>query len=157
MQLNKVMTVDPGMNTGIAYWTGDLKPITEYIRFTKKNHVIPEPMQLQELWNEFDVFLEVYKPEKVYIEAVNYWSGSLKSKVSASRGNLSKLAYLVGGYMELAQSKKITVELIPVTKWKGQLTKEATKLRVKLANGETYRNDHITDAVGIGLSIMGIL
>lgn len=154
MVLRGFLTVDPGEHTGWAYWSGTNKPLTGQIRPAKTRELEPG---LIHHWGEFKALLASCRPCTVIIEGVEIWEGSLVSMTSAKRGNLFKLAYLVGGYTQIANSKNIEVEIIPARRWKGQLTKDAVRSRVKRFNGQLYRTDHITDAVGIGVAIMGKL
>jgi hypothetical protein len=72
-------------------------------------------------------------------------------------GDLWSLAYLVGGYTATALSAGCVVTIVTASEWKGQLNKKAVAERVELCNGVKYPNDHVTDAVGIGLAVVNLL
>jgi hypothetical protein len=108
-------------------------------------------------WDTFYLLIKRLSPALVIVEGVEYWQGNFKSDVAARNQDLVKLAYLAGGYGHACARKGVSWAFLPAPKWKGQLNKEATALRVKRANGQTYIGTHRTDAVGIGLSFMGVL
>jgi hypothetical protein len=165
--LHNVITVDPGWNTGIAYWLGDNKPITKIIKEPPRRKIIKvEPSRLKYMFAQFSAIINSFidTPDDCYIEGVEMWSGNVRSLTSAQRGNLFSLAYLVGGYIEICHRKNIIVRLVyprgnkakGQVMWKGQLnTKKLTK-RIQRINGLTYP-EHIREAVGIGFSVMGVL
>ena len=165
--LKRCLTVDPGWNTGIAYWTGDAEPIIHLIKEpTKQKKIKIEPIRLNYMFTKFEGLLKVYRTEldHVYIEGVQLWSMNAKSLTAGQRGDLFALAYLVGGYISICHRHGLNVRLVyPVTDnkkertgWKGQLDGKKLALRIQRVNGKTYP-EHIREAVGIGLSIAGIL
>jgi len=109
------------------------------------------------LWGKFKELILELQPTSVYIEGVALWSGSLKSMTSARQGDLFELSYLIGGYCKACTDAGIKFILISPTRWKGQMNKNAVKLRVYRAIKLSYKTTHETDAVGMGLSLMGIL
>ena len=156
--LNKTLTIDPGFNTGWAYWQNSLYPITGMFSLKRAKKVKLLEDQLSEMWEQFEALLKVYRPELCYIESVETWRGNLRSSVATSSGANYKLAYLVGGYSKLCVQYNCSFRLIPAKIWKGQMKKNTCALRVKRATGLQFgKKDHITDAVGIGLSRMGVL
>jgi hypothetical protein len=151
-----LLTVDPGMHTGWAMWDGTLMPVVDAFHVGNKT-VNRDEDKLAWLWNAFEDLITKTKPKLVIIEGVEYWQGNFKSDVSARNQDLVKLSYLAGGYGLICTKKKIPWAFVPAPKWKGQMNKEATMLRVRRATGQTYVGSHRTDAVGIGLSFMGVL
>lgn len=164
-QLSKVLTVDPGWNTGWALWLSDNKPLTGIIKEPPRRKIIKlEPMRLSFMFGYFRILLETHSPLEVIIEGVEMWSGNVKSMTAAQRGNLFSLAYIVGGYIECCSSRGISCKLVyprgnkakEQVMWKGQLNAKQLAARIKRINGETYP-EHIREAVGIGFSVMGVL
>jgi hypothetical protein len=114
--------------------------------------------QLNQMLDKFDELLKEYLPETVVIESVELWGASAKSLMTGYTGDLMKLSYLVGGYLSICNDMKIPVLLISAKRWKGQMRNDRQLVqRVKLANGQTYESEHVRCAVGIGLSILGVL
>ena len=148
-----VMCVDPGNNgTGIAIWNEFKKEnlpvhVKSYSRKTFDDYMV----LLAELIKEYDV-------EKVYIEQAAYHgTGSVKGQAAAAKGDLIKLAELIGGFRAICYLSESYVELVPVIKWKGQLPKEVVKKRIlKVWEGCTATN-HDWDAVGIGFYLLGLI
>ncbi|NJR72707.1 MAG: hypothetical protein HC773_01360 [Scytonema sp. CRU_2_7] len=161
--INYTLTVDPGWNTGLAYWIGDKEPIVSIIKEPPRRKKIKlEPTRLKYMFDKFEAYVKSRSIETCVIEGVEMWSGSTKSMTSAARGNLFSLAYIVGGYINICYRLGIHVKLVyprgggDRVMWKGQL--DATKLaaRIHRINSKIYP-EHIREAVGIGFSIMGIL
>ena len=158
MQLIRTLTVDPGMNTGWAFWDGHIIPkATGVFRIQRiKKSVISESAQLQELWMQFKNILEFFNPQLVIIENTSWWPGSVKSFAAINSGDLRKLTLLTGGYCLYANIYDAEWELVIPSKWKGQLTDKALKAHIKLKIHKEYRQ-HEQEAVGIGLWKSGIL
>ncbi len=161
--LINTVTVDPGWNTGLAYWVGDLTPVCSIIKEPPKNKVIKlEPTRLNYMYNMFEAYLSSNTVDLCVMEGVEMWMGSTKSMTAASRGNLFSLAYIIGGYISICNKKSIEVKLVyprgggDRKTWKGQLSASQIEERIKLINGMVYK-EHIREAVAIGFSTMGIL
>ena len=149
----KLLTVDPGMATGWAIWEGPnpRKPsIYGQIRVAHSNL----ETDLSEL---FKRFTEIQICERVCIEYPGIWQHSATSMVAAFSGDLIKLATIVGGFAAIAKRSDAILTLLPPQRWKGQLSKDAIKMRVKRATGIDERSSHINDAIGIGLYLLGLL
>lgn len=155
-----LLSIDPGDHTGWAYYkqNEELYPIVGQLTLSKpKKKVLTMHEQLSQLWERFDALLTSLMPVSCAIEDVQLWGGSLISNTSAKRGDLFKLSKLIGGYGYLCYKHSVNTIYIPAMEWKGQLTKDAIKHRIKKINGVVYSTDHITDAVGIGLHMRGYL
>jgi len=158
---NVFMTIDPGDNTGWAIWL-DKKLITSGV-FKNKFHESDEVRLLQMHHHFYSVLhgFNLLRPyntiEVVYIEGVSIWAGSLKSITAATSGKLTRLFYLVGVYMTICWEQKARPEVILPQRWKGQMDKLAVKKRVKRAIDMEFKTDHETDAVGMGLHLLGKL
>ena len=157
MMLNDILTVDPGFHTGYAYWKGDKYPVTGSLNLSKGKKVVEPEMKFEDMWGKFEALIKSYNPEICFIESVEHWGGSLKSRVASVRGDLATLSYLVGGYGNICKQHGVVWCLVSAKQWKGQLPNSALVERVKLINGQEYPNEHILCAVGIGLAKMGLL
>lgn len=157
--LNNVVTVDPGWNTGIAYWLGDLKPVTKLIKEPPRRKKIKiEPVRLKFMFSTFEAALKSFvdTPDEVIIEGVELWSGNVRSMTAAQRGNLFALAYIVGGYISISQKIGASVKLVyprgnkakGQVMWKGQLTPDMVSKRIYRINKTKYP-EHVREAVGI--------
>lgn len=159
--LSKTLTVDTGWNTGWAYWIrGSLHPKTGILIARKE---LDDPIEkIDQLTIEFNALLYTLEPRLVYLEGTQFWEGSIKSEMAWKTEDLIYLSYLIGGYIHVCLLNKIPVIVLTAVQWKGQMTDEQVRLRVGRRNGADYsimyghRWPHVTDAVGIGLSVMGI-
>lgn len=145
----RMLSIDPGMHTGWALWVDGT--ITDYGQITAKHKTLES--DLLYLFQEFKSLLKIVLPDSVFIEYPGVWGDSATSMASALSGDLIKLATTVGGFAALCAPAKF--HLIPPNHWKGQMSKEAVKIRVKRATGIEERSSHINDAIGIGLHILG--
>lgn len=155
--LFNTLTLDPGDHSGWAYWKGSLFPTVGQFTtvLSKKDPIIEDTLAYQ--WIKFEDLLNNLQPENFFVEGVEFWSGSLKSLTAAKRQNLSKLSYLVGGFAREAIRRGINTRIIPASEWKGQTPNSALELKVLRINGRRYETEHILNAVGIGMSRMGLL
>jgi len=156
------MTIDPGDNTGWSLWEN--KKLIKSGMFKSKFHEFEE-VRLLEMHRQFSDLISVqrllfpYAPiDVVYIEGVSVWGGSMKSVNAATSGRLTRLFYVVGVYMSICWSyKNIRPEVIYPQRWKGQMDKKAVAMRVYRVLKKTFKTDHETDAVGMGLHVIGKL
>lgn len=149
--LNRIITIDPGLNTGIAIWKGDDLPITDEIICPSKIKLWKD--RLQYMWNRFDYRLHQHDVNMVYIEDTSYYEGNETSRQALKRGDLFHLNGLSHGYAALCSNYGSDFDIIPSFQWKGQMSKLATAERIFQINGQRYSSDHITDAVGLGFGI----
>ncbi|MFA7135582.1 MAG: hypothetical protein WC125_06945 [Bacteroidales bacterium] len=155
--LKEALSIDPGDHTGWAYWKGDLYPVTGQINVSHAKSIKMQEDELAFQWQKFSELLDVYPGLRyVYIEGVEFWEGSFKSVTAAKRQNLSKLAYLVGGFANEARRRGIETRLLPAREWKGQMPNAVLKAKILRINGQDYPSDHIDNAVGLGMSRMGL-
>ena len=155
MQYDAELYIDPGIHTALAYWTTG-RPSVIQVNASRKCTTPEEKLT--------DLVVKVNKcimdlrnpPKNVYIEGVQFWAGSLISMTSATRGNLSLLAYLVGVYFQYFNALGMNVEIVPPT-WKGQLTDDALAVWIERRLGTTYATEHERAAVGLGLYKRGQL
>jgi hypothetical protein len=151
------MTVDPGIFTGIAIWrNGSIYPFTTELRAVGNKNTILNT-RLMPLRDNFIPLLTKYKVDECFVEDAEYWEGSFRSRTSASRGNLMLLSNIIGIYIDCCLSCNTKVYKLKPKEWKGQMKDEVVARRVLMANGMQYKSVHITQAVGMGLSIQGKL
>lgn len=156
--LNRTLTIDPGDHTGWAYWNGTNEPMVGQYNVSKSKNMVLTEDDLAYLMERFSNLLDKFDVcTRVYIEGVELWEGSLRSMTSAKRGNVFKLAYLVGGYFNEARRQGIETRILPAREWKGQLPNDVLERRLRALNGVVYASDHILNAVGIGFSRVGLL
>jgi hypothetical protein len=163
--LHKFMAIDPGVNTGWAYWGA-------------KDTIVPEDtgvfrapgfkergleQRLHFMFKEFTKLMEMYQPNFVVIESTEDW-GNQKSRVSSLSGALQLLSWLVGGYAALSPAFMLKLP----REWKGGLSAKALELRIARAFKKEWLADgivatdikfieHTQEAVGLGLSVLEVL
>jgi len=148
--LYKTLTVDPGLNTGVAYWDGGRQP--EWIKVERTT-----TSDLDELADKFDLIFIRNEILKVTIENVSLWAGSLKSLTAVKSGALFTLARLIGRYEQVCANYDVATDLVDPRKWKGQLTNEALRGWIRDKIDLDIENEHVLCAVGIGLFKMGVI
>jgi len=158
MVYKNVLAIDPGINTGLAYF-GQSALTPEVEEFHTLSSDYTDETRINMLLNclRANIYNRVERPKKVYIEGVQVWRNSVKSMTSASRGDLSFLAYIVGAYYSVLTFEFGMIVSIINPNWKGQLTYSALAEWVFRANGHTYPSDHTLAAVGLGLKMAGKL
>jgi hypothetical protein len=163
---NNVLTIDPGFGgTGWAFWTGGLYPITGCITEPRKMKSRTKEERLTLEFKQFKMLLSIYEPERVFIETMELWTGSLMSRTAASTGDLFFLQTLVGGFAAITlDDPRRSLQLSTPQRWKGQLSKDAIRARIRLIQTEhgeagkyeDYPN-HAEDAVGMGYYLAGVI
>jgi hypothetical protein len=97
-------------------------------------------------------------PDRLVLEWPEFWGRSARSRASAERGDLTKLAALCGGlWVALIQNGGGPPPLLVTPRaWKGDLSKHAVNSQIRRTLDEKYPN-HVSDAVGMGLAAQGEL
>lgn len=153
-RLVNCVTIDVGRHTALAAWDGSAFPIThEFVwreKITDLGFYVCE--MSKNLNNALIDIRGTRLAEFIQIEGVGFWGSSEKSRVSASRGDLFTVSYLVGAYIVIAGRFTRDIRVVSALQWKGQLSKTGTAARVKRINGMTYKSEHTTDAVAMGFS-----
>ena len=160
--LKDTITIDVGKNgTALSFWFGTIHPRTVCFQCHKKySKTIESTLNymdftfreiLEDTKKYFTTKKINFSSNKAILEGVHFREDS-KGLQSARRGDVFNLAYLVGIYFNILNSLNIDTKIILASQWKGTLDKNATRTRVHAINGRYYLNDHITDAVGMGLS-----
>lgn len=152
------ITIDPGMNTAIAYWSGGINEPPTIKVFGCPVKYTSRVDKVSALSDKFLAYINSCPIDVAYIEGVEFWAQSEKSNISAKLGKSILLSYIVGAYINnLHKSGIRTFELLP-REWKGQMSKEAVQCRVnRFFSGVNFGTNHAYDAVGIGLSLRGDL
>ena len=153
------ISVDPGLGgTGYAVWKGkhtwgELNPFEIGVincrgdkPFEEQVKVIVGLLHKELYWKDVN---------EVALEWPKLHSGSAKSHMSAVKGDLFKLTYLIGALAQSFSSQKIV--LVPVINWRGQLPEPVLKRRIEKLIKEDLSEvtPHEIDAVGIGLYMQG--
>lgn len=159
-----LITIDPGLNIGVAVW---VVPINRKI-ISKIPLVtfVSKPTSISASWERRMVdsinhmekqlrFCNSITKPTIIIEAPEFFESEL-GFTSARKGDLCKLSMSTGMIMEsLYKLYRIMPKLITAKKWKGQLPKKVVEKRIQKITGKVYPN-HICDAVGIGLHYLGV-
>lgn len=152
-----LVTIDPGLKTGVAVWSENGLLLANYELSTKKSRYkdYSDIFRLGEKLE--DILKRITQKEMLghtaIIEQVQYWGGSLVSDAAIRSGNLFKLSSLIGIYTYLFHKYHFEVELIKAVKWKGQLPDAAVRSRVIriLPKCDKIKSQHTIDAIGLGL------
>ena len=150
------LSVDPGLDFGIAIWIPNEKHPAAYLCCTTPNMACwwkrAEKVGLFIARLELELRRINAKPRNIGIEYPRMFSGSFGHSVAA-KGDLGKLYYTCG---IIAASSNCEPWLIPVNDWKGNLNKTIVIKRVKKRLGRLPEcRSHAWDAVGIGLYMRG--
>jgi hypothetical protein len=148
------MTVDVGETSAVAYFPAAPRSVEFSFWIADASEGV---LFLREQQAHFFVALRQFQPSMVFIEGVQIYGDSLKSLTSATRGNLSMLAYLVGVYVACCNEVSIANEIVLPRQYKGQLDKEAINKRLIRIDKMVYPNQHVRDAVAMGYLLMGRL
>ena len=162
--LQHVVFVDPGLGgTGWAYYqwvnTGGGK-----VEAPTASGVIRAPRgecwenQAFSICHQFSGTLAAFGcVQDVVIEFPGLFGGDATSYAAAAKGDLFKLAVLVGGlgYVARGHTRNMPV-YVSQQEWQGQLNKQEVLLRIEKRIGMKCR-DHEADAVAMGLSAQGVL
>jgi Holliday junction resolvasome RuvABC endonuclease subunit len=95
----------------------------------------------------------------VIVEEPSVMLGSSDAYASAMRGDVVKLSMLVGMLLLRVEVyiSACRIELVPVSRWKGNLPKKEVAYRVERIIGKHPYKSHAIDAIGIGLWYKGLL
>jgi len=144
--------IDSGINTGWAFFDKSKKyPVTGLITINRQYRKTIENY-IKFMGSSFRTLLRNFEPIRVTIEHPEFWNNSQKSKVAVESGSLLHNAANAYSYAAICYDNGVNFTLKYPREWKGQLDKEATEYRVKLILGKTFNNEHINDAVAMGLS-----
>jgi hypothetical protein len=152
--------VDPGLNTALAYFDEGTLKTTDIFKCPKDkkgSDSVSRKEQLHLMGKEFQRMLSnIPSYTTVFIEGVQVYSSSMKSCVAAFRGDTVFLSQLVGVYMHICDTLGKNVYILLPREWRGNMPDAVVVERIKRRLGVVYP-EHISDAVGIGLSVLGRL
>jgi len=137
------MFVDPGYVTGWAVFRDSI--LSQYGQIDSYRKAGDRVTYLREQYTER---LRIEAPHVVFIEGVDM-RGMHGNIHAIMRGDLTRLAYLVGSYAA-AHSRSMLVTPL----WKGNLSKTALRVQIKLMHPEMNTAaipQHALDAVGMGV------
>ena len=149
------ITVDPGMNTGVAGWENSDKIEAPVETWLLKSREASWERAADALSRDLlSLVSGLQNLQKVYIEEPAF-HGSPAGLVVAAK-SLVKLTLLVGRYWELCSFDHV-VSLVPIRRWKGNLPKRVINMRIERALGKEImaKKQDTLDAIGIGLFLKG--
>ena len=178
--LNECITVDPGLNTGVALWSGDSHPRVTQLSVPKEHARASRVVRALALGDEMRKFVEKYQRRIKYavIEDVSLWWGRdvftrhhklgkcylipvksdwTTSIVAARKGHTFFVAHIIGIYIQVLFEFGILTKTVPVHQWKGNRSKKKVEELIYKVNGIKYASDHLSDAVGLGFSETKVL
>lgn len=149
-----IMAVDPGVNTGWAYWEHGEPDIVPTNTGVIRAAIVEgdDDRQYRSLFQKFSDILMITDPTVVIIESTGFWKNSPRSRRSAAAGSLVKLTMICGGLCALSPAFRTVA---PMT-WKGNLPDDVLEKRILKLTGSSYR-EHEREAVGLGLYYAGML
>lgn len=153
-----ILACDPGWHTAIARLSGGVVLATDIVNCPKKLSG-KRSEQLDFMRLAFRDMLQkagAGDVDLILLEGVQIYSNSIKSQVAAFRGDTVALATLVGVYVSVAKDFCENVQIVLPREWRGSMKDEVVVNRIRRATGMEYP-EHISDAVGIGLSAFGKL
>lgn len=148
------VTIDPGINIGLALFDQNNKEpfYTKVIQSNQGTWEVKSKAIL--LAFEYEIRkISSWKVEQAYIEKPAFQEQG-KGLVAAREGSFFKLVCVYGGMLWIME-KYFNIHEMEVN-WKGQMDKAKVNMRIEKSIGNKYQ-DHIADAVGMGLFLKGIL
>lgn len=158
--MGSLLAIDPGQSMGWAYWNkASKKPSWPDAMGVERTHGDSWTQQVMDQCLNFRIGVPSKDVDQVVCELPEYFATSVKGHAVASKQGLVKLTCIVGAIMGVCQFRRISVRVVPVREWKGQMKKETVKLRILrrlpgLDDHPDFHHDAI-DAVGIGGFHMG--
>jgi Holliday junction resolvasome RuvABC endonuclease subunit len=166
MKVHHIIGIDPGLTgTGIAHW------YESNVYEPRAVEIITPPARCSEDWNlklryiSERMYSQVFELTNtrdvvVYIEWPHYMQTE-KGIAATNKGDIYKLAALIGAIHYACWDAGANVTLVPVADWKGQLPKNIVEDRIRRILSpevclELKFKSHIWDAVGIGLYGQGV-
>jgi hypothetical protein len=152
------LAVDPGLQgTGWALWKGKTLQDAGIINAPRKGTTAERAWAIA---SKIGKLARSNRCEVMAVEWPAFHGGTAGGEMVARRGDLVKLSFLVGVLCGAAQP--VPFLQVEIHAWKGQLPKEVVADRVvdRLGAGTVVvlgLKDHMYDAVGIGLYLLGRL
>ena len=154
----KMLSVDPGL-TGMGWAVWNDSWLLEAGTFVPKPNGRTDVERIHRAAAEVTAIGISRQCEKVVVEEPQFFGG-VGGQMVAARGDLVKMALLVGAIIGMARDAGMEPQLVKVNTWKGQLPKKVVESRITRILGAQEvtsfgLKDHAWDAVGIGLYIQG--
>jgi len=163
LQLNSfeqpLITIDVGVNTGICLYSFDKIISTRLLKEDKVYKTMNIADRVNAMADDLDNVLYHILPSEAkiaLIEGVQVYGTSQKSMTSTLSGDTIFLSYLVGAYANVCKKHSAFTRIVLPRQWKGNMNKDVVKARIQRVTGTVY-NEHIADAVGMMLSLRGML
>lgn len=185
--MRNFISIDPGIHSGFSIFFKHINDVKNFAFNTGIFDVLPVSLQFfssdktefqtlpfnvdvsreSSLYNRFNILtksfekvLKTVKIEKCVIETPSFWPSSLVSNIAVGKSSLFLVSNIIGVYVGLCCLNDIKVKMITPVEWKGQLNKKQIQRRVEQVynlNDYFYKNEHVNDAIGIGLNELGLL
>lgn len=159
-KINRLLAVDPGLHTGWALFKANGGPVPQVVlmgTISARHTDAPWLQRMAEVVEAFDGLISCQQLDQVVFEGPQFMGGMGGMTVAMS-GDLVKLAVLTGGLVRCAQLHNVRTILATPAQWKGQLSKNASRIRCEKILG--YRlgksTNHARDAIGLGLWAFGL-
>jgi len=154
-----ILTIDPGMNTGVTAWEASSwdTPIVEYIETKLFKHKEKSwEKGAQSIAQQIKEWAEKFEVVKLYIEFPQAFMTSMGMSALA-RGDIFKLVFVIGCIHGVFIDSEF--EPVYVSKWKGNLPKKEVERRCKkyLPKFLWVDSDHEWDSIGIAYYLKGLL
>jgi len=155
------LTVDPGVGgTGVAQWSNplwkQLVPPVAVDCFAPKRPSAEWDERCDSIVVQFtQLLLQLTgKVTDAHIEYPALMVATGSGAASATRGDLVKLSVMVGRLAQCCHTNGVKYHFLPVNEWKGTMPKKVVDRRIKHRLGMKF-DEHISDAVGMGLHLKG--
>jgi len=144
----RFIATDPGISgTGFAVFK-ERKLVKHGNLYSKKSNWIDKSFDLS---IQLEHIYEEENCEKIFIEWPSNFTGSKKGQAAINMNSINKLACFIGMVLQRIPNGY----LIPVQIWKGQVPKQVTQYRVDQKYPYRGIKNHATDAVGLGMFVLG--
>lgn len=166
------ITVDPGTEfTGVAIWNAEPSsweqleaPVEVHLLRSRLVADAPFEDRALDISHQFNIVvrnctdIQLAKVVEIASELPGTFGGSAASMAASIRGDIVKLAFMVGCIGRVSHAAGIPFRPVEVREWKGQMSKSLVERRIRDLLGRAQCSDFqrdIWDAVGIGLHLKG--
>ena len=149
--------IDPGINIGIALFDKHIQEpfYTKVISAQQADWKFRSKAILIAFENEVRKLAKM-KLEHAYIEKPAFQEQG-KGLVAAREGSFFKLVCVYGAMIWILDKEGYEIHEIEVYHYRGQLNKQKLTERLKQKFNLDYKNEHINDAVYLGLWLKGLV
>ena len=173
--MNHILTVDPGVYTmGACLWDeGEF--YSSHVAMPKKRLCIDIAKKERKYLgakggvdyciNWITTWFEALELTECYCEKPSVWSNA-KGYAASIQGHVLNMEHFRGRLYQVCQTYNCKFHDVPVTEWKGNLSKQLTVERIKQIMFEndgklkatilTRQGSHDWDAAGIGFFLQGV-